>query len=47
VITWITVGHKEAVPGEVDFEIGDIRSKNDLERVFNKHQIDAVFVNND
>jgi UDP-glucose 4-epimerase len=37
-------GHKEAVPSTATLEIGDIRNKDDLERVFSKHQPAAVFV---
>ncbi|KAJ3272674.1 hypothetical protein HDV01_005310 [Terramyces sp. JEL0728] len=39
----LSKGHAESVPSSVTLEIGDIRNKNDLERVFTKHQPEAVF----
>ena len=39
----LSKGHKQAVA--VPFELGDIRNKDDLERIFSKHKPDAVFVN--
>ncbi|KAI8916277.1 hypothetical protein EDD86DRAFT_198183, partial [Gorgonomyces haynaldii] len=39
----LSKGHKEAVPSNATFELGDIRNKDDLERMFSKHRPDAVF----
>lgn len=39
----LSKGHAESVPANVTLEIGDIRNKDDLERVFSKHQPQAVF----
>ena len=42
-VKWNGIGHKTAVPVTVEFEEGDIRNTEDLERVFTKHQPQAVF----
>jgi UDP-glucose 4-epimerase len=39
----LSKGHREAVPPTAQLEIGDIRNKNDLESVFTRYKIDAVF----
>lgn len=40
----LSKGHKESVPHTATFEKGDIKSKDDLDRVFLKYRPDAVFV---
>ncbi|KAJ2999395.1 hypothetical protein HDV02_003013 [Globomyces sp. JEL0801] len=39
----LSKGHREAVPSTAKFEQGDIRNKDDLERVFSTHKPEAVF----
>ncbi|KAI8928491.1 hypothetical protein BC831DRAFT_448135 [Entophlyctis helioformis] len=39
----LSKGHTSAIPKSVAFEKGDIRNKDDLERVFSKHKPVAVF----
>ncbi len=38
----LSTGHREFVPKEVKFYLGDITKKDDVERVFNQESIDAV-----
>jgi UDP-glucose 4-epimerase len=40
----LSKGHTESIPKTVAFQQGDIRSRDDLERVFSVFQPDAVFV---
>ena len=39
----LSKGHKEAIGSDITLEVGDIRNKGDLERVFTAHHPDAVF----
>lgn len=39
----LSKGHSSAVPAEIAFEKGDLRSKQDLESVFSTHKPDVVF----